>query len=82
MIEMDNPQTTFILVTCFEDKKDEAIKHLQKIKGINEINLTKGPYDIILKIKTNTSSELKHMLNQKIRSLDSIRYTMTLKTIE
>lgn len=75
-------QTVFVLVNCVEDKVDETIRQLQKIKDISEINLTKGPYDIILKIKPKSSIDLKHTLNQKIRRLDSIKYTLTLKAIE
>lgn len=75
-------QTVFILVNCVDDKIDETIKQLQKIRDVSEINLTKGPYDMILTIKPKSTIDLKHTLNQKIRRLDSIKYTLTLRAME
>ena len=78
MINVDNECTAFVLITCVEDKTKEVIKQLQKTDGIDEISETKGPYDLILKVKSNSLHNLKKLLNQKIRSLDSIKFTLTL----
>ncbi|WKT57393.1 Lrp/AsnC ligand binding domain-containing protein [Candidatus Nitrosotenuis chungbukensis] len=54
----------------------------KKLDSVKEIRSTDGLYDIIIKVESKTDEEFKHMFNHKIRSLDSIKYTMTLEAID
>ncbi|WP_042686053.1 Lrp/AsnC ligand binding domain-containing protein [Candidatus Nitrosotenuis chungbukensis] len=74
--------TMFVLISCTDGETGKTIEHLQKISSVKEIRSTDGLYDIIIKVESKTDEEFKHMFNHKIRSLDSIKYTMTLEAID
>jgi DNA-binding Lrp family transcriptional regulator len=78
----ESNSTTFVLISCLDGETDKTIEHLQKINSVKEINSTDGLYDIIIKVESKTDEEFKHVFNHKIRSLDSIKYTMTLEAID
>lgn len=71
----------FVLLSCIDGKTDKMIEHLQKISSVKEISSTDGLYDLVIKVESKTSEEFRHMFNHKIRSLDSVKHTMTLQTI-
>ncbi len=73
--------TTFVLISCLDGKTDKTIECLQKINSIKEIHPTDGLYDIVIKIESKTNEEFRQMFNHKIRSLDLIKYIMTLQAI-
>ena len=77
----ESSSTTFVLLSCMDGKTDKTIEYLQKINAIKEIKPTDGLYDIVIKVESKTGEEFRHMFNHKIRSLDSIKYTMTLQAI-
>ncbi len=78
----ESSSTTFVLISCMDGKTDKTIEQLQKINSVKEISSTDGLYDIIIKVESKTDEEFKHMFNHKIRSLESIKYTMTLEAID
>jgi DNA-binding Lrp family transcriptional regulator len=78
----ESRSTTFVLISCLDGKTDKTIEHLQKINTVKEINSTDGLYDIIIKVESKTDDEFRHVFNHRIRSLDSIKYTMTLEAVD
>lgn len=74
--------TTFVLISCLDGKAGKTIEQLQKINSVKEINSTDGLYDIIIKVESKTDEDFRQTFNQKIRALDSIKYTMTLETVD
>ncbi|HSA98838.1 MAG TPA: Lrp/AsnC ligand binding domain-containing protein [Candidatus Nitrosotenuis sp.] len=74
--------TTFVLLSCIDGETDEAIEYLKKINSIKEINPTDGLYDLVIRIESKTNEEFRQIFNHKIRSLDSVKYTMILQTID
>lgn len=78
----DSNSTIFVLLSCIDGKTDKTIEHLQKISSIKEISSTDGLYDLVIKVESKTDDEFRQMLNHRIRSLDSVKYTMTLQTID
>lgn len=74
--------TTFVLISCLDGKTDKTIEQLQKINSVKEISPTDGLYDIVIKVESKTNEEFKQVFNHKIRSLDLVKYTMTLRAID
>jgi len=78
----ESNSTIFVLLSCIDGKTDKTIEHLQKINSVKEINSTDGLYDIVIRVESKTDEEFRQMFNHKIRSLDSVKHTMTLQTID
>lgn len=69
----------FMLINCHEGMRDDTIKKLKRLNDVTEINPVDGSYDLLIKIESKTSDDLKEIVNRKIRSIDSIKNTMYLK---
>lgn len=78
----ESTSTTFVLLSCMDGETDKTVEHLQKINSVKEIRTTDGLYDIVIKVESKTGDEFRQMFNHKIRSLDSVKYTLTLQAIE
>jgi len=55
---------------------------LKKVSGVMEVSEVNGVYDIIAKIASQTLDNLKDTITRHIRTIDTIRSTMTLIVIE
>jgi DNA-binding Lrp family transcriptional regulator len=48
---------------------------------VKEIHEVYGVYDLVVRVETDKISELKDTLDEKIRSLDGVRSTLTMIVI-
>lgn len=71
---------SFILLNCELGKEEEVSQQLGKIEKIKEIHRMYGAYDIVVKVKTDSDSELNSIILDKVRKIPHIRSTLTLKT--
>ncbi len=55
----------------------KLVTDLQKIKGVQEVELVNGIYDIVTKISGTTEQDLERT-NMEMRSTDGVLSTMTL----
>ncbi|MGI8831447.1 MAG: Lrp/AsnC ligand binding domain-containing protein [Nitrososphaeraceae archaeon] len=55
---------------------------LKKVPGLVEVSEVNGVYDIVVKIASQTLDNLKDTITRHIRTIDTIRSTMTLIVIE
>jgi DNA-binding Lrp family transcriptional regulator len=55
---------------------------LKTVPGVIEASEVNGVYDIILKITSDNLDNLKDTIRLRIRTIDIIRLTMTLITVE
>ena len=65
---------------CVSTKPSSLLRVLQKIKaveGIEEVEMVYGDYDVCFKVKAETISELKNIINERIRGFDEVRNTLT-----
>jgi DNA-binding Lrp family transcriptional regulator len=60
----------------------EDIDKLKNVPGVMEVNEVNGVYDIVVKIVSDTLDSLKDTITRHIRTIDTIRSTMTLIVIE
>jgi DNA-binding Lrp family transcriptional regulator len=69
----------FVLITCNEGDEETILNKLNGIEEILKVYRIQGPYNIIIKIKGETSDKIKETITSYIKTVDKIRYTLTLK---
>lgn len=69
----------FVLITCDYGQEEKILEDLDKIEEIHVINRLEGPYNILLKINSETIDEIKEIVTGQIKTIDKIRHTLTLK---
>ncbi len=72
----------YVLITCDVGSEKSVITELKTINLVKEIKEVMGEYDIIVKLESNNSDELKNIIPLKIRKIPNIRTTLTLTVIE
>jgi DNA-binding Lrp family transcriptional regulator len=76
--------TAFVMVNCDLEIESEqkAINKLKNVPGVIDVSEVAGVYDIVVKITSDSLGSLKETITQDIRTIDTIRSTMTLIVIE
>jgi DNA-binding Lrp family transcriptional regulator len=76
--------TAFVLVNydLGTETEQEAIKRLKNVPGVIDVSKVNGVYDIVVKVASDTLESLKETITRDIRTIDTIRSTMTLIVIE
>ncbi len=72
----------FVLINVESGSEDTVLKELKRIEGVDEAYFSYGVYDIITKVHAETMERLKDMVTKHIRTLTSVRSTLTLIMIE
>ncbi len=58
--------------------EDEVMDALVKMPEVKEAMIVYGPYDLVVKISTDTAESLRKLISEKIRKLPKIKSTTTL----
>jgi DNA-binding Lrp family transcriptional regulator len=76
--------TAYVLMNYDIGTEEKFIDKLKKVPGIEEVSEVNGVYDIVVKIATisQTLDSLKDTIARHIRTIDTVRSTMTLIVIE
>ena len=74
--------TAYVLINYQIGTEEKFIDKLKKVPGVMEVNEVNGVYDIVVKISSQTLDNLKDTMTRQIRTIDTIRSTMTLIVIE
>jgi DNA-binding Lrp family transcriptional regulator len=72
----------FVLFNVESGSEDEVLKQLKNISAVKEAYVSYGVYDLITKVTTDTMSELKEIVNHKLRKISQVRSTLTLMMME
>ena len=72
-------EKAYILFSCEIGNENELATILKKQAEIKEVMITYGEYDIIVKAETKNSSQMDDLITKKIRKLEKIRSTITLR---
>jgi DNA-binding Lrp family transcriptional regulator len=64
------------------ETEKNILNKLKTIPGVMEASEVSGVYDIVVKITSESVNSLKHIITRDIRTIDSVRLTMTLIVIE
>jgi len=68
----------FILVNVESGSEDEVLKEVKNMDFVEEVYVSYGVYDLILKVRAGTMAELKDDVTKKIRQLKQVRSSLTL----
>jgi DNA-binding Lrp family transcriptional regulator len=72
-------EKAYILLSCEIGKENEVSSQLRHIDEIKSVMITYGAYDIVLEAETSNSTQMDNLITTKIRKLEKIRSTITLR---
>ena len=70
-----------MLISCEIGEEQSLYSQLKEIPEIKNCLITYGSYDIVAEFETEDSGEMNQVITSKIRKLDNIRSTITLRAI-
>ena len=74
--------TAYVLINYEIGTEQNILNKLKNVPGVVEVSEVNGVYDIVVKIASDNLDSLKETITQYIRTIDSIRSTMTLIVIK
>ncbi|PBO84984.1 MAG: AsnC family transcriptional regulator [Thaumarchaeota archaeon] len=72
-------EKAFMLISCEIGEEQSLCSKLIEIPEIKNCLITFGSYDIVAEFVTDTSIEMNEIITSKIRKLQKIRSTITLR---
>lgn len=74
--------TSFVLINTEIGFETDVLKELKKVEGVEESSAVYGVYDIVARVKADTTDKLKEIVTWRIRKLDKVRSTLTMLVVE
>jgi DNA-binding Lrp family transcriptional regulator len=71
-----------VLINTDIGTEEEVLNVLGNIEGVTEAYIVYGVYDIVIKVKAETTEALKEIISSKIRKLPKVRSTLTMIVVE
>jgi DNA-binding Lrp family transcriptional regulator len=65
-----------VYVNCIPEGQDSAQMHIKKVDGVIESYTTSGAYDMILKVKAETESDLREII-KNVKKISGICSAIT-----
>ena len=72
-------EKAYILVSCEIGTEQELASKLKEIDAIKHVIITYGDYDIVIEAETSDAAKMDEVITSKIRKLEKIRSTITLR---
>ena len=72
-------EKAYILISCEIGTEHDLISQLKKIDEIKNAMITYGDYDIVIEAITENTQKMDELITSKIRKLEKIRTTITLR---
>ena len=72
-------EKAYILLSCEIGEEHDLAFRLRAIDEIKGVLITFGEYDIVVEAETIDSDKMDELITSKIRKLDKIRSTITLR---
>ncbi len=73
---------SYVLIVCEVGALESILSELKNLESVKEIGGLFGSYDIIVKLGATSEEEIKDIVVSKIRNLQKIRTTVTLRVKE
>ena len=74
-------ETAYVLMSCEIGTEHDLLLQLKKIEGVKDVTITYGDYDLVVETETENESRMNELISAKIRKLEKIRSTVTLRVI-
>lgn len=68
----------FVLFNVGSGSEDQVLNDAKNIDGVQEVYVSYGVYDLLIKIKAESMDELKELVTHKLRTINNVRSTLTL----
>lgn len=75
-------EKAYILVSCEIGTENEVASKLKEISDVKDATITYGDYDIVVEAETKDAAKMDEFLIGKIRKLEKIRSTITLRVTD
>lgn len=70
-----------MLVSCNIGEEESLYSQIKQMPEIKDCTITFGSYDLVVEFETETATQMNSLITSKIRKLDKIRSTITLRVI-
>lgn len=74
--------TAYVLINYEIGAEKNTLNKLKSVPGVVEASEVNGVYDIVVKISSDSLDRLKDTITRHLRTIDTVRSTMTLIVIE
>jgi DNA-binding Lrp family transcriptional regulator len=71
-------QQAYLLIICDLEHKYEIANYFTKLDNVVNVDITCGPYDIVVEIMFETMDDLKEKIEKNIADIDNSLSTLTL----
>ena len=71
----------YMLISCEIGEEQTLLSKLKEIPEVKNCLITFGSYDIVAEFVTESASEMNEIITSKIRKLQKIRSTITLRAM-
>ncbi len=72
-------EKAYILVSCEIGTEQELALKLEEIDEAKHVMITYGDYDIVVEAETDDAAKMDDVITSKVRKLEKIRSTITLR---
>ncbi|QLH03246.1 AsnC family transcriptional regulator [Nitrosopumilus cobalaminigenes] len=72
-------EKAYMLISCEIGEEQSLYSQLKEIPEIKNCLITYGSYDIVAEFVTDSPSQINEIITSKIRKLEKIRSTITLR---
>ena len=72
-------EKAYILLSCDIGTEHELSSKLRPFEEIKSVMITYGDYDIVVEAETDNAAQMDELITSKIRKLEKIRSTITLR---
>ena len=70
----------FVLINTELGQESTVVEALKHVNGINDVQALYGIYDVIAEVESESMDKVKEIVFNNIRSLESVKTTITLIT--
>ena len=72
----------FMLLNVDLGEEDVVLKQTRKVNGVKEAHRVYGIYDMVVKIDSDLTEEMKNIITGEIRRIQGVRSTLTLVSVQ
>ena len=76
---MNYLEKAYMLISCEIGEEQSLYSQLKEIPEVKNCLITYGSYDVVAEFVTDSASQINEIITSKIRKLEKIRSTITLR---
>ena len=72
----------YVLINVGSGSEDKVLNEIKKTQGVNEVYVSYGVYDLVVKVGAESAEEMKEIVTHSLRNINGVVSTLTLTVIE